>query len=180
MKKTIVINEEKYEFNTPEKVNNMEVIHIKTNNESKNVIWNRDLNAFFFSNPKEPNILYPKAIKNVEIQKEQLITTTLFNKRNTIQQIKSQSYFSHIQKNAIKQKNTKNQLKINSPLTGKIIQLISSTGKVQKGQTLCVIDAMKMENKILAPFDGILSAIHISKDQPIKTGEIMFSLKNHS
>ncbi len=49
---------------------------------------------------------------------------------------------------------------LTSPMPGRIIKLMVKPGdKILKGQELLVIEAMKMENKISAPFDGVIEDI---------------------
>ncbi|MCD6299679.1 MAG: acetyl-CoA carboxylase biotin carboxyl carrier protein subunit, partial [Dehalococcoidales bacterium] len=49
---------------------------------------------------------------------------------------------------------------IEVPITGKIISVNAKPGdKVKEGDTLCLLESMKMENPILAPVDGTISQI---------------------
>jgi len=58
------------------------------------------------------------------------------------------------------------------PLTGKIIKVEVKEGdKVKEGDTLVVLESMKMENPILAPVDGTVSKVGVSVDQVVKTGD---------
>ena len=43
--------------------------------------------------------------------------------------------------------------------------------KVKKGQTLLVIEAMKVMNPIPSPHDGTVSAIFVEDKQPVEYGE---------
>ena len=46
---------------------------------------------------------------------------------------------------------------LSSPIPGRIVKLLVKPGdRVKKGQDLIIVEAMKMENKIAAPFDGIV------------------------
>lgn len=61
--------------------------------------------------------------------------------------------------------------KVKSQMPGKIVRILVSPGaEVQKGQALMVMEAMKMENEIRAPQDGIIHAIRVSEGQAIETG----------
>jgi biotin carboxyl carrier protein len=60
------------------------------------------------------------------------------------------------------------------PITGKIISVnVKSGDKVEEGDTLCVLESMKMENPILAPVQGIIIQVGINSDQVVKPGEIV-------
>lgn len=58
-----------------------------------------------------------------------------------------------------------------SPLPGVIISVDVKEGTaVKRGQKVAVIEAMKMENEILAEFDGTVTAIHVSKGDSVLEG----------
>ena len=45
--------------------------------------------------------------------------------------------------------------KVSAPMPGNILEVNASVGsQVKEGDTLCILEAMKMENEILAPCDG--------------------------
>lgn len=63
---------------------------------------------------------------------------------------------------------------IEVPITGKIISVSVKAGdKVKEGDVLCILEAMKMENPILAPLDGTVSQIKVNVDQTVKPGDII-------
>lgn len=60
---------------------------------------------------------------------------------------------------------------IKSPLPGIIISIDVKEGQaVSRGQKVAVIEAMKMENDILAECDGTITAIHASKGDSVLEG----------
>ena len=62
--------------------------------------------------------------------------------------------------------------KICSPLPGVIISVDVKEGQaVKRGQKVAVIEAMKMENEILAECDGTITAIHVSKGDSVLEGD---------
>ena len=61
---------------------------------------------------------------------------------------------------------------IEVPLTGKITSVNVKPGDaVNEGDTLCLLESMKMENPILAPVSGTVIEIDIAVDQVVKPGE---------
>jgi len=60
---------------------------------------------------------------------------------------------------------------IRSPITGKVIKIYISSGLVKKGDVLLIIDAMKMENKILASQSGSIKKILVKEGDLIKAGD---------
>ena len=58
------------------------------------------------------------------------------------------------------------------PITGKIISVNIKPGDaVKEGDTLCILESMKMENPILAPLDGSITQVEVKADQVVKPGE---------
>ena len=66
---------------------------------------------------------------------------------------------------------------ITSPLPGTVIDLKVTAGQsVKRGQILLLIEAMKMENEVLAPRDGVVSQIIASKGASVKAGAPLLTL----
>ena len=66
---------------------------------------------------------------------------------------------------------------IPSPLPGVIIEINVKEGQtVHAGEKIAVLEAMKMENEITAPRDGIVTAIHVSKGDSILEGAPVVTL----
>jgi len=60
---------------------------------------------------------------------------------------------------------------VNAPMPGTILSVNVTVGqKVTAGTLLCVLEAMKMENEILAPADATVSQILTSKGSNVDTG----------
>lgn len=49
--------------------------------------------------------------------------------------------------------------------------------RVKKGQTLCIIEAMKLMNEIKSEFDGAIVEIKVEKGQAVEYGQVMFLIK---
>ena len=68
-------------------------------------------------------------------------------------------------------------VKVEAPMQGLVISVDVSLGqKVKAGETLILLEAMKMENPIVAPVDGTVEGIHISKGDTVETGALLISL----
>ena len=66
---------------------------------------------------------------------------------------------------------------IESPLPGSVFKIVVSPGQaVKKGDTLLIIEAMKMENELSAPRDGVVSSIVTSVGAMISTGDPLLYL----
>jgi biotin carboxyl carrier protein len=60
------------------------------------------------------------------------------------------------------------------PITGKIVSVEVKAGDaVKEGDTLCILESMKMENPILAPVAGTISDIKVAKGDVVETGGVI-------
>ena len=63
---------------------------------------------------------------------------------------------------------------IEVPIAGKIIEVNVSVGShVNEGDTICILESMKMENPILSPVSGVVKEIQVSPAQVVKTGGVI-------
>lgn len=66
---------------------------------------------------------------------------------------------------------------IKAPLPGTIISIAVKEGDtVTKGQTLMVMEAMKMENSIMAESDGTVTAIKVSAGQSVLQDDVLVEI----
>lgn len=58
------------------------------------------------------------------------------------------------------------------PIAGKILSVEVKAGdKVREGDTICILESMKMENPIVAPVDGTIAEVGVVADQVVKPGD---------
>ncbi|HZK39964.1 MAG TPA: biotin/lipoyl-containing protein [Atribacterota bacterium] len=63
---------------------------------------------------------------------------------------------------------------INAPMPGKILQLKVKEGdSVKEGDTLLILEAMKMENEIFANTSGSIKKINVSANDMVDTGDVL-------
>ncbi len=68
--------------------------------------------------------------------------------------------------------------KILAPLPGTVFKLNVKEGdEVKKGQTIMILEAMKMENNILAEKDGTVNKIHVSEGGAVLQGDILVEIE---
>lgn len=66
-----------------------------------------------------------------------------------------------------------------APMPGQVRGVNVSEGEtVTKGQTLLVLEAMKMEIRIQAPFDGVVSSISVKAGQTVEREQILVKMDN--
>lgn len=67
---------------------------------------------------------------------------------------------------------------INAPLPGTVLDIKVSAGQnVNKGDILFVLEAMKMENEILAAHDGVIASVNVEKGAAVNAGDVLGSYK---
>lgn len=65
-----------------------------------------------------------------------------------------------------------------SPLPGNINEVRFSAGQtVKAGDVVIILEAMKMENEIVAPKAGTLTKIHVQKGAVVNTGDPLFDVE---
>ncbi|HLX64341.1 MAG TPA: biotin/lipoyl-containing protein [Planctomycetota bacterium] len=71
-------------------------------------------------------------------------------------------------------------IELRSPIPGliKAVRVELNAG-VTAGQTLAILEAMKMENEIRAPHSGIVEKISVAAGQNVAAGAVMFAIKTN-
>ncbi len=66
---------------------------------------------------------------------------------------------------------------MSAPMPGTILDILVSEGQtVKKGDIVIILEAMKMENEIASPADGVVSKIYTSKSATVNAGDPMLSV----
>lgn len=64
-----------------------------------------------------------------------------------------------------------------SPMPGKILSVKASVGAaVKQGDVILVLEAMKMENEVVAPQDGTIASINVSAGDAVEAGDTLATL----
>ena len=65
-----------------------------------------------------------------------------------------------------------------SPMPGKVFKLVAQPGdQVAEGQVVMILEAMKMENEIVAPQAGTVDAILVKEGDLVETDTVLATLK---
>ena len=68
---------------------------------------------------------------------------------------------------------------VSSPISGTILKVFCKQGDlVKKGQTVVLLEAMKMENNIVASKDGFIKNIFIKEGETVAGGTVLFEIGN--
>ncbi len=63
-------------------------------------------------------------------------------------------------------------------MPGTIMSIDVKVGQaVKKGDILVILEAMKMENEIMAPHDATVAAVHVNKGDSVESGTALVSLQ---
>ena len=63
---------------------------------------------------------------------------------------------------------------VNSPMPGTILKVNVAQGKsVKEGDVLVILEAMKMENEIMAPKGGTVTQVCVNKGASVDTGDVL-------
>ena len=66
---------------------------------------------------------------------------------------------------------------VKAPMPGNLIKVNVKVGDaVKKGAVLCVLEAMKMENDIMAPADGVVASVEAAKGASVATDAVLVTL----
>lgn len=66
---------------------------------------------------------------------------------------------------------------INAPISGKVLDVRVKVGDtIKKGTVVAIVEAMKLENEVPSPFNGVVKEIKISKGSDINSGDVLIVL----
>ena len=75
------------------------------------------------------------------------------------------------------QTGTQGGVKVNAPMPGKILAVKANAGQaVKKGDVLLVLEAMKMENEVVAPEAGTVASINVAVGDTVEAGTVLATL----
>ena len=65
---------------------------------------------------------------------------------------------------------------VNAPMPGNILDIkVSNGAAVKKGDVLIILEAMKMQNEIIAPCDGTVNVV-VTKGASVETGAVLCTI----
>lgn len=80
---------------------------------------------------------------------------------------------------------SRNLIEVKSPMVGTFYRApapeappyVEVGSTVSKGQTLCILEAMKLMNELEAEVDGIVREILVSNAEPVEYGQVLFRIE---
>lgn len=100
------------------------------------------------------------------------------NRRDVRIKDKASFEASHSYDDGVTMADPENEKEIGASIPGSIVKILVNQGdKVKEGQSLIVIEAMKMETNITAGEDGIIDGIFVKEKQQVKSGQLLIRVK---
>ena len=98
-----------------------------------------------------------------------------------VEQIKTSAVVSQ-NKAVLKSSDDSDGIRIKSPIIGTAYlaaepgarKFVEVGDKVKKGQTLCIIEAMKIMNEIESEYDGVITEIKTGNGNPVEYNQVLF------
>ena len=64
-----------------------------------------------------------------------------------------------------------------APMPGKILDVKAAPGQsVKKGDVVLLLEAMKMENEVVAPQDGVIAGINVNSGDMVEAGNVLATM----
>lgn len=114
------------------------------------------------------NEVYHVAVRELPADAE--MATTQTNKPETEAKEDFQSKSQEVSENV-------DGIKIKAPMAGTILNVKVAPGQnVMQGDTLVVLEAMKMENEIVAPNDGVVGEIFVATNDRVESDHLLLTI----
>ena len=113
----------------------------------------------------------------VEKNTDEAIYTVTVNGQRYVAKISEGGDIQHVAPSPDNTTNKQAGSPVTAPLAGTIWQIEVTAGQtVKKGDTLIILEAMKMETQIIADKSGVITAISVKQGDIVKVGDILISI----
>ncbi|AKG91128.1 Pyruvate carboxylase [Geoglobus ahangari] len=66
---------------------------------------------------------------------------------------------------------------VKAEMAGTIVRIVKKEGEaVKSGEAVVILEAMKMENEISSPVDGVVSKVYVKEGDKVQAGDVLFSV----
>lgn len=70
--------------------------------------------------------------------------------------------------------------RITAPMPGLVVKIHAYEGlQVKKGDKVVIVEAMKMENALLAPISGCIKKVFVQEGKPVEKGALLVEITSH-
>jgi len=66
---------------------------------------------------------------------------------------------------------------LNAPMAGTILEVKVKVGQsVKAGDVVCILEAMKLENEVVAPTSGVITMVAVDKGAAVQNGQLLVKI----
>ena len=67
---------------------------------------------------------------------------------------------------------------VKAEMSGSVVRILVKEGDaVKKGQPVLILEAMKMENEVVSPFDGVVESVEIGEGNKVQAGDVLIRIR---
>lgn len=122
-------------------------------------------------NGKKYDVKVEEITDNVSMKQEDAVIES-----KPTPEINKQENFNKVEKRV-----NMNTVKVNSPMPGSIWKILKKSGEmIKKHEVVLILEAMKMENEIVAPCEGILTQLLVNEGEKVNAGQLIFEISENS
>jgi biotin carboxyl carrier protein len=115
-------------------------------------------------------VLFSTQGKSFLVEKEKSVP------EKTTLKMKSPPSSSRTTRNAQDSKTSSTQA-VHAPIPGVVAKIFKAEGdSVEAGESILILEAMKMQNRVLAPSDGSIRSFSIEEGEEVKDGQLLFEI----
>lgn len=157
---------------------------IDKNHEKTNNCYDQQYDLFSESNKVSSNIANSGELDNIKDNNLYTVDNNPYNATSFTQSAQNTSYQLNNEKISSQQQNEHNIRQITSQLVGTFYAsptpnqapFVNIDDEISVGQTLCIIEAMKLMNQVDAEFAGKIIKIYAKNGDPIEYGQPLFDV----
>ena len=98
--------------------------------------------------------------------------------RHGAAEVEVDSPLAHFARQATAGSGARGKARVTAMMPGRVVALLAAEGaEVTAGQGIVVLEAMKMENEILADRDGVVRRLFVTEGQSVEGGEPLFEIE---
>ena len=184
MKWQILLNSREAIIDLPNRIVDGEWFEATIDGKVYNVRWNRAAQLLALANPETPMLEQHIRARFLNIEKDpEEAESTAYIEATKYDSSKTLSLEAKVELSVPGLKNRKasaanSSAVIKSPMAGKVLKVLVKVGdSVAKGETVAIIEAMKMENKISATTTGIVEELFVQEGHQATVKEKLCSIK---
>ncbi|MGF1760510.1 ATP-grasp domain-containing protein [Photobacterium sagamiensis] len=155
------------------------LIGVKTNSQ-RHQVRPLTIRPIAQRNTHSPNRMAIELCQHIDATRQQEKFTAIgtHNQIDIFYQASHETYRSIVNGYIAKEHKEKKEALTQAPMNGIISTIYCKAGeKVNKGQPLIIIEAMKMEYTVKAPYDGIIESVHFTTGDQVEHGQLLLNFE---